>query len=133
MYIRTSFVCSSLRVSSIRIYILITGFVDPKCNREGVCLSACWDARPPRPGRPHPPGPAGRSPWTRQGEPPWTRQTPLDQGEPLQTRQTPPGPGRPPRTRQTPPDQADPPGKQTSAYGQRAAGTHPTGIHSCFW
>ena len=32
MYIRTSFVCSSLRVSSIRIYILITGFVDPKCN-----------------------------------------------------------------------------------------------------
>ena len=30
----------------------------------------------------------------------------------------------------TPPDQADPPGKQTSAYGQRAAGTHPTGMHS---
>ena len=29
MYIRTSFVCSTLRVSSIRIYILITGFVDP--------------------------------------------------------------------------------------------------------
>ena len=30
MYIRTSFVCSSLHVSSIRIYILITGFVDTK-------------------------------------------------------------------------------------------------------
>ena len=49
---------------------------------------------------------------------------------------TTPGPGRPP------PDQADPPGaetpqtrpppwKQTAAYGQRAAGTHPTGMHSC--
>ena len=31
----------------------------------------------------------------------------------------PPGPGRPP------------PGKQTQAYGLRAAGTHPTGMHSC--
>ena len=52
----------------------------------------------------------------------------------------PPGPGRhPPRTRQTPPirqippDQADPPPKQTPAYGLRAAGTHPTGMHSCRW
>ena len=26
----------------------------------------------------------------------------------------------------------DPPGKQTAAYGQRAAGTHPTGMHSCY-
>ena len=25
-----------------------------------------------------------------------------------------------------------PPGKQTPAYGLRAAGTHPTGMHSCF-
>ena len=49
---------------------------------EGVCLSACWDAIPP-------------------------------------------GPGRPPRTRQIPP------GKKTPAYGLRAAGTHPTGMHSC--
>ena len=36
MYIRTSFVCSSLHVSSIRIYILITGFVDPKCNNHHI-------------------------------------------------------------------------------------------------
>ena len=54
----------------------------------------------------------------------------------------PPGPGRPPRDQappphptpdQTPPrDLADsPPGKQTPAYGLRAAGTHPTGMHSC--
>ena len=47
----------------------------------------------------------------------------------------------PPGARQTPPqdqadtprDQADtPPGKQTPAYGLRAAGTHPTGMHSCY-
>ena len=55
----------------------------------------------------------------------------------------PPRPGRenpPPGTRQTPPrpcrenppwDQADPPGNKTAAYGQWAAGTHPTGMHSC--
>ena len=49
----------------------------------GVCLSACWDARPPPP----------------------TRQTPSGTKPPL-------GPGRPPGTRQTPtppPDQVDPP------------------------
>ena len=40
----------------------------------------------------------------------------------------------PPQTRQSPPPgQADPPppGKQTPEYGLRAAGTHPTGMHSC--
>ena len=46
------------------------------------------------------------------------------------TRQTPPRPGRPPWD-QTPPRTRHPPRKQTSAYGQRAAGTHPTGMHSC--
>ena len=63
---------------------------------EGVCLSACWDARPLPPG-----------------------------SRPPQTRQTPPGPGRPPRTRQTPPyqadpwDQADPPGTRQTPPGSR--------------
>ena len=33
----------------------------------------------------------------------------------------------PPGTKYTPL-----PGKQTPAYGQRAAGTHPTGMHSCW-
>ena len=42
---------------------------------------------------------------------------------------TPPG-SRPPRA-DTHPEQTPPPGKQTPAYGQRAAGTHPTGMHSC--
>ena len=100
-------------------------------------------------GMPYPPRP-GR-------HPPRTRQTPRDQADPPRTRQTPPGPGRPPPgpgrppvPGRTPPDQTDPPGpgrtpgtrqtppgpgrpprKQTPAYGLRAAGTHPTGMHSC--
>ena len=55
-----------------------------------------------------PPGPD--TPLRPDTHPPWTRH-PLDQ--------TPPGPGPPP------------PRKQTPAYGLRAAGTHPTGMHSC--
>ena len=50
--------------------------------------------------------------------PPGTRQTPPGWGEPPGWR-TPPGPGR------------HPPPKQTPAYGLRAAGTHPPGMHSC--
>ena len=111
---------------------------------QGGCLPQCMLGchTPPGPGR----------------HPPRTRQTPPGPGRPSQTRQTPqadtpPGPGRPPQTRQTPPgrhtppDQADPlglgrppgpgrppspPGKQSPAYGLRAAGTHPTGMHSCW-
>ena len=54
-------------------------------------------------------------------------------GEPPRD-QTPPGPD-PPGTRPPPgPDPPDqtPPGKQTPAFGLRSAGTHPTGMHSCF-
>ena len=75
----------------------------------GVCLSAWWDARPPPPGTRHPPGsrhPPGPDP----------------------PDQTPPRPGTP---RSRPPTRAPPPGKQTPAYSQCAAGTHPTGMHSC--
>ena len=43
----------------------------------------------------------------------------------------PSGRRHPPRSRHTPQEQT-PPGKQTPAYGQRAAGTHPTGMHSCY-
>ena len=49
----------------------------------------------------------------------------LPGSDPLRTRHPP--------LEQTPPPGADtPPGKQTPAYGQRAAATHPTGMHSCF-
>ena len=71
---------------------------------RGVCLSACWDTPPDQ-------------------TPPLTR--------PPRIRHTPPGPGTPPRIRHTPQDQAHPPPrKQTPAYGLRAAGTHPTWMHS---
>ena len=108
----------------------------------GVCLSTGGDggrvSASVHAGMPDPRDQADTPPGTRQ-TPPGTRQTPPDQADPS-------GPGRPPRTRQTPPNQADPPrpgrppwtrqtppppGKQTPAYGLRAAGTHPTGMHSC--
>ena len=37
----------------------------------------------------------------------------------------------PPRVRY-PPRSDTPPGEQTQAYSQRAAGTHPTGMRSCY-
>ena len=62
------------------------------------------------------------------------RQTPPDQTPPP-PEQTPAPRTRPPLD-QTPPDQPPreqtPPRKQTPAYGLRAAGTHPTGMHSCY-
>ena len=79
----------------------------------------------------------------RQTPPP--EQTPLEQTPPPQSR-PPPGSGPPPspleqtpRSRHPPWEQTTPPGadhppsppKQTPAYGQRAAGRHPTGMHSC--
>ena len=96
------------------------------CPQGGGCLPQCMLGchTPPGSGRPpwdqaDPPGP-GRSPRTRQ-TPPRTRQTPQDQADTNQTDTT------------SPRDQADPPTprKQTPAYGLRAAGMHPTGMHSC--
>ena len=69
--------------------ILLTG------GRWGVCLSACWDSRPP----------CSRPP--REQAPP---------------RADPPPP---PRSRH-------PPGTEhAGGYGQRAGGTHPTGMQTC--
>ena len=76
---------------------------------------------PPRPGR-HPQirHPLDQTPQIRHHHPPWTRQTPPRSDTPQIRHHHPPS-----RTRQTIP------GKQTPAYGLRAAGTHPTGMHSC--
>ena len=89
-------------------------------------------------------GPPGReTPWQggpRQGEPPWqgeppSRENPPGKETPLARR--PPWQGEPPQQRE-PPQQEEPPGKENPpgretppAYGQWAAGTHPTGMHSC--
>ena len=91
----------------------------------GVCLSTGGGrvSASVHAGIPDPPR-TRQTPQTRQ-PPPGPGSPPLHQAPP-RTRQTSPGPGiHPPRTRQTPP------GKQTAAYGLRAAGTHPTGMHSC--
>ena len=101
----------------------------------GVCLSAWWDTTPPRSRHP-----LGADPPPRPDTPPRAA--------------IPPGLSTPPRLSflkfkkkiffdffflilifyffggslpSTPP-----PRKQTQAYGQWAAGTHPTGMHSCF-
>ena len=74
-------------------------------------------------GIPHPPEqtPPEQTP-PKPGTPPGTKYTPPP---------TPPSPGlsTPPRL-STPPGTKYTPWKQTLAYGQRAAGTHPTGM---FW
>ena len=65
----------------------------------------------------------------RPGTPPWDQVHPPSRDQvhpPAGTRYTPLGPGTPPGTKYTPP------GKQTPAYGQRAGGTHPTGMHSYY-
>ena len=77
------------------------------CSRgEGVCLSACWDTLPPK----------SRSPKSRP--PPKSRHPPRAD--------TPKS--RHPRPRADIPQEQTPP---VPAYGQRVAGTHPTGMHSC--
>ena len=100
-------------------------------HREGLRAGRTpWAGRNPL-GRENPSTP-GRPPWTRQT--PQTRQTPPDQADPPD----PPGQGgTPPWQGESPPDQTDPPRpgrpprKQSPEYGLRAAGTHPTGMHSC--
>ena len=121
-----------------------------------VCHSFCsqggstWPGTPPGPGTPpwdqvHPPRP-GTPPGTRYTppgtryppsgtrSPPWTRYPPSwdqvhpswDQVHPSWDQVHPPG------TRYTPRDQVHPPPEQQPPeYGQRSAGTHPTGMHSC--
>ena len=87
----------------------------------------------------HPPGP---------GTPPRTRYTPRPGTPPHQTRYTPhqtrytPPPDQvhppdqvPPLDQVHPPDQVPPQDQvhpRTRSYGQRAGGTHPTGMQSCY-
>ena len=75
---------------------------------------------PPAADTPHPGAdtvPQSRPPW-RQTHPP-----------PPRSRQPPPGADSPPGA-DTPQEQRHPQ-EQRPAYGLRAAGTHPTGMHSC--
>ena len=102
---------------------LITGRneVVAKVMFTGVCHSFCSQGglRRTPPGR-TPPDQTRQTPRTKE-TPPGTRENPPDQGDSPGTRENPPGPGR------------SPPWKQTPAYGLRAAGTHPAGMHSCLY
>ena len=128
---------------------VFTGICD-SVNRGVVCLSAYWDTNPwsrhPRADTPwsrHPQEhtPQSRHPWEQT--PPRSRH-PLEQ-TPLPQEQTPPGSRHPqeqtPLSRHPPPgadtpsprEQTPPPGAEHAGrYGQRAGGTHPTGMQSCF-
>ena len=75
------------------------------CPQGRVCLSACWDIPP-------------------EQKPPLGAETPPG-AEPLPKR-SPPSPG-------ADPPGADPaPAQHAGRYGQRAGGTHPTGMQSCY-
>ena len=106
-------------------------------SQASVILLTGWGV----PDQAHPPGrytpPAGTplagTPPSRQVHPPGRytplpgRYTPLQAGTPPSRQVQPPLPGRytPPPGRYTPPRK-----QQTPEYGQRSAGTHPTGMHS---
>ena len=97
-----------------------------------------WEQTPPSSRHP----PRSRHPQSRHPQeqtPPWSRHpsqgadTPPEADTPQSRHKLPqeqtPQEHTPPE--HTPPEHP-PPGKQNLAYGQWAAGTHPTGMHSCF-
>ena len=120
----------------------------------GGCLPQCMLGYHPLAGADTPP--RSRSPRAdtpSRAAPPWSMDTPPGADTPPESRhpqeqippradthpreQTPPPRADIPPTADTPQEQtspprgADPPWEQTPAYGQWAAGTHPTGMHSC--
>ena len=92
---------------------------------EGVCLSACWDARPP-PDQ----APPGADPPTRHTPP--GADTPLPpQAHPPE--QTPPGPGTHPRTRHPPPPTRLTPPEQTPPREADARIRSIGGRYASYW
>ena len=97
-------------------------------TERGGCLPQCkqgYHSHPPTPWEQTPPGadtPPDQTP---------TRPDPPGAYAPNPREQRPPEPTTPPGAHPQPPGADTPPGKQTPAYGQWAAGTHPTGMHSC--
>ena len=96
---------------------------------RGVSASVNAGITPPR--SRHPPEqtpPWEQTPPRADTHPPEQTPTPQSRHPPPRADTHPPGADTPQRR----PPGADPP-EQTTAYGQRAAGTHPTGMHSCFF
>ena len=91
-------------------------------HRGGGGLPQCMLGYPPGADTP----PRSRPPPPPQEQTPRSRHPPPREQTPLEQTSTPPEQTPPPR-----PDISPLPEKQTPAYGLRAAGTHPTGMHSC--
>ena len=98
---------------------VFTGVCD-SVNRVLGCLPRCMLGYPPRADTSSEPTPP-KEQTPRRRHPP-RADTPRSRH--------PPGAVTP--QEQTPPGSRPPPREQAPAYGQRAAGTHPTGKHSCF-
>ena len=110
------------------------------CSQGGGCLPQCMLGCHIPPEMEKPP-PRWRTPWMESPpptpgwrSPPWMENPPGWRTPNPPWMENPPGIPNPPgwRTPNPPPDGEPPPRKQTPAYGLRAAGTHPTGMHSCF-
>ena len=97
------------------------------CPQGGVSASvhAGIAPRDQTPQSRHPPPPDQ----TPRADTPGPDQIPPRADTPWKTPPSPPD-QTPPGTRH-PPSNPPPPGKQTAAYGLRAAGMHPSGMHSC--
>ena len=96
------------------------------------CLPQCMLGYTPSQSRPpqeHTPPPEWTPPPPQEQTPP-RADTPPEADSPPQSRH--PSSSRHPQGADTLPRSRHTPGKQTPAYGHRAAGTHPTGMHSCF-
>ena len=92
-----------------------------------TCLSVILFTGGEVPGQVHPPGrytPLGRYTPPRAGTPP-DRYTPLGRYTPLA--------GTSPRQVHPLADTPTPGAVHAGRYGQQAGGTHPTGMHSCFY
>ena len=114
----------------------------PPCQGDPPKEASPLPRKPPQEGgTPHkeaPPSPKKEAP-PQEGDPPRRRHPP--EGDPpkmeappkkeahLQEGGTPPRRMHPPKQEAQPPPHS--PKKQTQAYSQWAAGTHPTGMHSC--
>ena len=127
-------------------HLILTSYRPQRSCGQGYVFTRVCDSvnrgglRRTPPDQGEPPGPRRTPP--DQGEPPRDQgEPPLDQGEPtppgtkenpppLGPRRTPPDQAHTPRTKETPQTKENPPGKNTAAYGQWAAGTYPTGMHS---
>ena len=102
---------------------IFIGVCQEFCSQGGCLFSACWDTHIPREQTPQ-----NRPPPEKTTAP---EQTPLPEQTPPREQTPPPGRRRPPPEQMPPQSRHPSPAEHAGRYGQRAGGTHPTGMHSC--